>query len=366
MVYESRLKKLKKEIDWKKYSAVLICSNPTVIYLTGYSNFTPEERDAYLILTPKNSFLITDSRYTQAVRKQVSHFIVLERTIEKKLITIIKEIVEDEKLTTLGIEESHLTVAEYKFFKKGFKKLPNFTASQTRSIKDKDETNAIEKACRIADKALESTIKLLKENQAETELDSLFQEALRAQNAVVSFPTIIGYGPNSAVPHHQTGSDVLTKKEGQFVLVDCGAKLENYCSDMTRTFFYGNPSEKQIKIYETVLIAQQKAAEFLDRKIKQGKKVKGFEVDKIAREYIKAQGFEPYNHGLGHGIGLEVHEAPNVGISGKNYLEEGMVFSIEPGIYIPDYGGVRIEDLYVIEKDGLRQLTKFPKELTIL
>ncbi len=366
MDYASRIKKVKSEIDWSKFSAILICSNPTVIYLTGYSNFTPEERDAYLLLTPKNSYLITDGRYTEAVKKLVPHFEILERNMKNKLSDLIKTVIDKEELTKLGIEENHLTVTEFKFFKKHFKKLLDFDAAKLRTIKEKIEISAIEKACHIADNALERSIKLLKENQTEIEFNSLFQDALRAQNAVISFPTIVGFGPNAAIPHHQTSSDVLDKKAGQFVLVDCGAKFENYCSDMTRTFFFGNPSEKQIRIYNTVLNAQRKAADFIVSRIKNGKKVTESEVDDVARGYIESEGFEPYGHGLGHGIGLEVHEYPHIGASGKRELKMGMVFSIEPGIYIPGFGGVRIEDLYVIESDSLRQLTKFPKELTML
>lgn len=161
----------------------------------------------------------------------------------------------------------------------------------------------------------------------------------------------------------QTSDDRKQKTDGQFVLLDFGIKVDNYCSDMTRTIFYGKASNKQKKIYQTVLEAQTKAADFLNQQIKSKKKVIGKEVDQVARDYIISQGFPAIPHGLGHGIGLEVHEAPRLSPKSDDEITEGMVFSIEPGIYIPGYGGVRIEDLYVVEKSGLRQLTGSSKDI---
>lgn len=162
------------------------------------------------------------------------------------------------------------------------------------------------------------------------------------------------------MPHHQTGNTKLNY--GDIVLLDLGAKIENYCSDMTRTLFFGKPSRKQKEIYKTVLIAQQRAVDVINATIKNGKQVKAAAVGEVARKYIISKGYPSIPHSLGHGIGLEVHEHPSLSPKSRDILKEGMVFSIEPGIYIEGFGGIRIEDLFVLEKSGLRQLTTSSKD----
>ncbi len=366
MNYQNRVEKLKQKVDWQKYDAILVSSNPTVIYLTGYSNFASDERDAYLLITKTNEYLITDGRFTEAVHRDVKHFTVLERSKNNPLSDILKKIKEENNLNVVGIEESHLTVSEYKFFKKNLGKLINYDISDIRIEKDVEEIANIKSAGDLADRAVEHIKSLITEKITEKELALAFELFLKKEGSDISFPTIVAFSKNSSVAHHQTGDDVLNKKSGQFVLIDCGAKYKNYCSDMTRTFFFGQPNEQQIKIYNTVLNAQQKAVDLLTKNIKAGKKVTGKMLDKASSEYIISQGYEPYNHSLGHGTGLEVHEGPTISTRGKIALTEGMVFSIEPGIYIKGLGGVRIEDLYVIKKDRVEQLTNYSKELIIL
>lgn len=366
MNYKNRVEKLKQKVDWQKYDAILVSSNPTVIYLTGYSNFASDERDAYLLITKTNEYLITDGRFTEAVYRDVPHFQVLERSKNNPLTAILQKIKGEGDLKVIGIEESHLTVSEYKFFKKQLGKLINFDVTDLRMEKDTEEIENIKKAGDLADRAVEHIKGLINETTTEKELSLAFELFLKKEGVDISFPTIVAFSKNSSVAHHQTGNDVLNKKCGQFVLIDCGAKYKNYCSDMTRTFFFGQPNEQQLKIYNTVLNSQQKAVELLNKNIKAGKKVTGKMLDKVAADYIISQGFEAYNHSLGHGTGLEVHEGPTISTRGKIPLTEGMVFSIEPGIYITGVGGVRIEDLYVIKKDGVEQLTNYSKELIIL
>jgi len=191
------------------------------------------------------------------------------------------------------------------------------------------------------------------------------------KGAVVSFPPIVAFGKNSSIPHHQTGDSILgpessSGREGQIILLDFGVKYDDYCSDMTRTVFFGKPSKEQQKIYETVLSAQQKAVDYINKTLKSGKKIWASKVDIAARDYIISKGFPTIPHSLGHGIGLEVHEHPSLSPKSKEDLKSGMVFSIEPGIYIPNLGGVRIEDLFVLENQQLRALTGSSKALIII
>lgn len=358
-MFQRRIAKLKKQIQKEKLDAVFISSVSNIEYLTGYSNFSRDEREAYIFLGKNFGYIITDGRYSQAIIKGVPHLELFERRYKKRTEHLFRK--HKKQIKRLGIEEDNLTVSEHKILKKHFKNTKHFDARSLRSIKLKEEISRIEKACKIGDLAFEFILKKIKTEVTEKEIADELEAFVRGKGATFSFPVIIAFGKNSAIPHHQTGDAKLIK--GDFVLLDFGVKLDGYCSDMTRTIFFGKPSAKQRKIYETVLEAQQKAIDFINKQIRAGKKIQTKDVDKIARDHIKSVGFPDIPHSLGHGIGLEVHEHPHLSPKSREELALGMVFSIEPGIYIPNFGGVRVEDLFVLGKDGLRQLTASPKEI---
>lgn len=345
-MFKTKLKKIREKIQKEKLDAVLISSVSNITYLTGYANFSKDEREAYIFVGRDFAYIITDARYTEEIKSRVSHMTIFERGHKNQMENLFKKY----KVKKLGVEENYLTVAEHKFIKKYFKSTKHFEIS--RSIKTEDEIGKIEKACQIGDLAFEYVLKKLKDGVTEKEIAGELENFVRSKNCIISFPAIVAFGKNSAIPHHQTGEAIL--KEGDFVLLDFGVKYENYCSDMTRTVFFGKPNEKQKKMYETVLRAQQKAV----RAIEKG--------ERRAAKIFKAAGLPTMPHSLGHGIGLEVHEHPSLSPKSKEILREGMVFSIEPGMYIPGFGGVRIEDLFVLEKNGLRKLTGAPVEIKII
>lgn len=355
----TRLKSLQSEIRSQNLDAALITNIPNIIYLTNYSGFSETEREAFLLITPKDAFIFTDGRYTTAVKKLIPDFKLLEISSAKKFKDLLSEILQKLKVKKLGVEESDLKVSEYKTIKKVHKNLTDFKFHTHRSIKTQEEIKLIKKACEIGDKTFEYIKTKIKAGMTEKQLMFYLETFIREQGFEPSFKTIVAFGENSAVPHHQTGDRKL--KSGDFILLDFGVKFKNYCSDMTRTLIFGKPSEKQKKIHETVKVAQQKAFEYLKANFKKG--VKGSELDAIARNHILESGYPTIPHSLGHGIGIEVHEHPYLGINSEEVLKEGMVFSIEPGIYLPELGGVRIEDLYVIEKTGVKQLTASHKAL---
>ncbi|MBI2021280.1 aminopeptidase P family protein [Candidatus Daviesbacteria bacterium] len=358
-----KLNLVQKDLQKQKVDAVLISSVPNITYLTGYSNFKVEEREAYLFITSERNYLITHALYINEVKKLKSGFKVIEYSPNNPLKNILKKLGDKNSVKRLGLEETNLTVKEYKTIKKIFKKTKNYNLSSLRIIKNSQEIEKIKRACEIGDKAFESVLKMIKNNIAEEELAVELELFIIQQKARLSFDTIIAFDKNSEIPHHMTNFTKLEKKQGQFILFDFGVKFKDYCSDMSRTVFWGKTSQKQKTLYKTVLEAQNKAVNYISNQLKNNKKIMANQADKIARNYIKSKGYPEYPHTLGHGVGIEVHEEPIPYYKRKEELKEGMVFSIEPGIYIPGLGGVRIEDLFVIENNKLRQLTNASKKL---
>lgn len=355
-----RIDKVRQILKQQKLDGVLISSVANIFYLTGYSNFSAEERECYLLITPKKQYLLTDGRYIEAVKKSVPHFDHIEITGKFSYQDELNDFCQKHKIATLGIEEDNLTVYEYKRLKKIYKKIIGLDLSNLRVNKEENEIKKIQLACKLADQAVVEILKKLRVGVIEKEIALEFEKFVKERGGELSFNTIIALGENSATPHHQTGSRKL--KEGDFVLIDCGSKVDGYCSDMTRTYIFGKPTEKQKQVHKVVLDSQQKAIDYIKDQLKNGREVSGLEGDKVSRAYIQEQGFEPYSHGLGHGTGILIHEPPRLSPKSKDILKEGMVFSIEPGIYIPGFGGVRIEDLFVIQDNKLIQLTNSPKE----
>ncbi len=363
-MFEPRIRRLREQLTKEKLDGVLISAVSNISYLSGFTNFSKDEREAYIFIGSDFAYIITDARYAEAVKKEVPHLTTFERGNNKSTETLFKK--HKNKIKRLGIEEGDLTVLEHKVLNRHFKNIKHFNVSHLRSIKTKEEIKKIEKACKIGDLAFKYILKKIKAGVTEKGIARELEQFIRAKGAEFSFPPIVAFGKNSSVPHHQTGDTILENKEGQFILLDFGIRLDSYCSDMTRTVFLGKPTKEQKKIYNTVLTTQQKAIGYINSALKSGKKLKASDVDKIARGYIIDAGYPTIPHSLGHGIGLEVHEYPSLSPRSKEELKEGMVFSIEPGIYIPDFGGVRIEDLYVIQKGKLKQITKAVEKMISL
>jgi len=225
-----------------------------------------------------------------------------------------------------------------------------------RGIKTPQEILKIKKACALGDKVLANVLKNISTGVSEKELAREINRLIKKNGASLSFKPIVSFGKNASEVHHKPTNLKLKINHG-FVMIDMGVKLNGYCSDMTRTVFFGRVNKKQRKIYQTVLKAQQKS-------IKVAKvNSKAFDVDKISRDYIVKQKFPNIPHSVGHGIGKRVHESFRINPKSKTILKDHMVFTIEPGIYIKGYGGVRIEDTFYLNKGRLIQLTKSPKNL---
>ena len=322
-----------------------------------------------MVITNKENYLITDGRYSEAVA-DIPGFRLIEISPLNALTKIFENL--SKKIKIIGTEENDLSVAEYRKIRKYFKTASLADLQNLRVIKDSSEVKSIGKAAGIGDATFDFILGKIKKGVTEQELAFEIEFFIKRKGANISFPPIVAFGANSSIPHHNTSDQRL--KTNDPVLLDFGVKYQNYCSDMTRTIFFGKADEKFKKMYRTVLDAQKKAIEFLKSSMVNDKwSMNARNVDAVARKYIIDNGFPTIPHSLGHGIGIEVHEQPRLSPKSKDILKEGMVFSIEPGIYIPGYGGVRIEDLVVLENKGLpseasaklgaRLLTHSPKHL---
>lgn len=361
---DSRLSNLRNRLKENALDALLVSSLPNIAYLTGYAKFSMQDRDAFVLITQKSQYIFTHGIYKEDVKNSVKNFTLIDIKRENPISQAVKDIIEEQSIQKLGFEAFDLKVSEFERLTKQIdKKLltPSNVVNTLRIHKSADEITALKKACALGDKAFTYIQNKISVGISESELAAQLDYFIKSEGANISFPTIIAFAENAAHPHHMPTNKKLEKNN--FVLLDFGVLLNGYCSDMTRTICFGKADTNKKQVYETVSEAQQKAIELIEEKLSNNEVVKANAVDKIAREHIETKGYPAMPHSLGHGIGLEVHEEPRLTPVTDDVLEEGMVFSIEPGIYVPEKLGVRIEDLFAIENDKLTLLTQSPRNL---
>jgi Xaa-Pro aminopeptidase len=362
--YEAKLGRLRAMLQEHDVDGVLV-SNPTnIFYLTGFRGLEPQEREAYALFTQRKTYFITRELYygqapENSVKRDILHFY-----------DVLKEISQQDGISNIGIEEDNLTVREYKSLRDQVgldtKHLP---VKELRLHKTPDEIEQIKEACDAGDKALEYILSKLKTGITETELRDELEACMKEMGYKPAFPTIIAFGEHAGDPHYEPEGNTALE-EGNVVLIDWGLTGKGgYSSDSTRTVFYGEPTEEQEHRYTTVLEAQQKVIDslsdyFSSTENREHGSMNGKDVDAIARNHILEAGYpaERFSHGLGHGIGVDVHEPPMLNSVSADKIEKGVVFSDEPGIY-DERGGVRIEDLIAITDNGVEVLTHSPKDL---
>ncbi len=330
---------------------MLVTDLTNVRYLTGFSG-----TNGAVICGPGVRIFLTDFRYTERAAAEVSGWESV--TLSGDWLGGIAERLAGK----VGFEDDHVSVrALTKLQEKlaeGVEAVPAGGAVEgLRRVKDAEELAAIAAASELADTALRETVAAGMVGKTERAVAAAFEARLRAAGAVPSFETIVAAGPNGAQPHAEPGERVIGR--GELVVFDMGAKLDGYCSDGTRTYATGDPGERGRRVYETVLAAQRAAL----AAIRPGET--GEDVDKAARKVIEEAGHgEHFGHGLGHGVGLDVHEGPRLSLRSDDVLAVDEVVTVEPGIYLAGDLGVRIEDLVVVTEDGIRNLSSLPKELT--
>ncbi|SER80669.1 Xaa-Pro aminopeptidase [Psychrobacillus sp. OK032] len=351
-----KLAKLRTALEEKGIDALLITNGFNRRYMTGFTGTA-----GVAIVSKNDAVFITDFRYTEQAASQIKDFRIVKH--EKTLIEEVANQVTGMGIQSLGFEKEDLTYSSFELYKKAVKAdLVPLTGlvEKIRLIKTDEEISIIKAACRIADEAYEHIVTYIKPGMTELEVSNELEFFMRKRGATSSsFDTIVASGVRSALPHGVASDKVI--EVGEFVTLDFGAIYNGYISDTTRTVAVGEPSEQLKEIYQVVLDSQLLALE----KVKPG--MTGKEADAIARDYIASKGYgEAFGHSLGHGIGLEVHEGPGLSFRSDIVLEPGMVITIEPGIYLPNIGGVRIEDDALVTENGLEKLTHSTKELLIL
>ncbi|WP_087037996.1 Xaa-Pro dipeptidase PepQ [Thermococcus litoralis] len=344
-----RIEAIKKYLEENEVEAALITSAPNLFYFTNAAPLV----GGYLVVTlEEETLLVPELEYEQAkeeARVSVEKF--------KKMDELYEYLKRFKSLAVEGnMSISFQNALKEKAGVKEFKLLDD-VIKELRMIKSEEEIKLIEDACRLADIGVMTAIEEISEGKREKEIAAKVEYVMKLEGAEKpAFDTIIASGYRSALPHG-VASDKRIEK-GDLVVIDLGALYRHYNSDITRTIVVGTPNEKQREIYEIVLEAQKKAVEAA----KPGMTAK--ELDSVARKVIEEYGYgDKFIHSLGHGIGLQVHEWPRVSQQDETVLKEGMVITIEPGIYIPKFGGVRIEDTVVITKNGAKRLTKTDREL---
>ena len=342
------------------HTAAAIHDPSNMFYLTeGYTG------EGVVYLSENSRVIVTDFRYTEQAERQAPGFRVEMTSKGRGHNQILAELAHAEGITEVRAETNYLSVDDFEALRGALGEeiscVPlNKAPQKLREIKTPAEVVAIRKACDITSEAFSAVLPKIRPGMTEKELQiELEFTMLRLGADELAFSTIIASGENGSLPHAIPGQRPL--KTGDMITMDFGAKVGKYCSDMTRTVALGQPSDEMRKVYETVLRAQSMCEDALMA----GKT--GAEIDKLARDYIDARGYAGrFGHGLGHSVGIDIHENPNLNPNAADVLKPGVVITVEPGIYLPGVGGVRIENTCLVKENGCVPLTTADKQLIIL
>ncbi len=349
---KTRIDRLRKGMAEKGVEAFLVIRPENRYYLSGFTGTS-----GALLVTAEQIRFFTDFRYVEQARQQCPYCEIIY--INLPLFESLPEHLVQQDISVLGCEGDFLTFQEFSALKE---KLNNIklkpmagVVEKLREIKDDQEIERISSSVSLADRAFEHIVPFVKPGAVECEIALELEFFMRRHGASrTAFETIVASGPRSAMPHGVASDRKL--QAGDFVVMDFGAVLKGYHSDITRTVVVGEPDQKQLQIYNIVLEAQLAAL----ASVRAG--TAAAEVDNAARDIIASSGYgENFGHGTGHGVGLVIHENPRVSAKSDAILEKGMVVTVEPGIYIPEWGGVRIEDMVLVEDGGCRIFTGSPK-----
>ncbi|HEY3367636.1 MAG TPA: Xaa-Pro peptidase family protein [Symbiobacteriaceae bacterium] len=354
----SRLQALRSHLAERRLDGIMITKPENRAYLSGFTGSA-----GTLLISEEHACLVTDFRYVEQATSQAPDFQILKP--DATIGALVAKLCDDYHVKRLGFEGDFLTVDEYHLTEQLHAGRELISVSGLveglRMIKDETEVELMAKAAAIADAAWAETLPLIKPGTAERDVAVELEYKMKKHGADgLAFDIICASGVRSSLPHGRASDKLI--EAGDLVTCDFGALYKGYCSDMTRTVMVGEPAPKQREIYAIVLEAQRRGVAGCRAGIT------GADLDAICRDYIREQGYaEMFGHGTGHGVGRFIHEGPRVSARGaEDVLLAGMVVTVEPGIYLPGWGGVRIEDTVLVQAGGCERLTKSPKELIIL
>ncbi len=352
-----RLDQIRQQLADHNLDGMLITDPLNRRYMTGFSGTA-----GWALVTADRALLAVDFRYYERAAQEAPDWEQVQVTT--RLEDTLAEMVVQTGVGRLGIEGDHVTVSMHE---KMASKVPEATlvpldkiVLALRALKDEDEIAHMRAAIACADRAYAHLCEVIRPGMTETQVAWTLESHMRQHGAsAVSFPIIVGSGPNGAMPHATAGERAIG--EGEPVVIDFGAIVDGYCSDITRTVCLGHGEDRYLEVWQLVLDAQRA----VEAQLRPG--MTGQEADAIARDLFTEAGFgEAFGHGLGHGVGLAIHEEPRLSkLSDDVILEPGMVVTVEPGIYLPGWGGVRIEDIVVLRQDGAEVLTQAAKEAVL-
>lgn len=361
----SKIQQVQAYLNEKNFDAAFITTPDNVFYFSGFDSDPHERLLGVMVFKDAEPFIICPKMEVPDVVAAGWAYDAIGHMDTENAWAIVAQAIASRGVTIekMAIEKSHVTVerleALISFYPTAtFERLDD-KINAMRVIKSEDELEKLREAAKLADYAIEVGVSEIAEGKTEMEVLNAIESAIKAKGYSMSFDTMVLAGEKSASPHGTPGDRKIQK--GDFILFDLGVIYEGYCSDITRTVAFGEPSAAQVEIYNTVRAANEAAISA----VKAG--VKASELDKIARDVITEAGFgEYFTHRLGHGLGISVHEFPSINGSNDVTLDAGTVFTIEPGVYKSDVTGVRIEDDVVVTETGVEVLTKYTKELVIL
>ena len=350
----NRVEKLLQRMPELGVDAFLITGGTNRTYLSGFKGSS-----GFLLITGQKQFILTDFRYLDQAAEEAPGFEVVR--IGPKAAETLGKLVLDTGCRRLGFEAHKVSYEQYQEFFEQFKGSDLVPVSKVvekiRALKEPEEIDLLKSTVEIADRAFEDVLRFIRPGVPEREVAAKLEYTMRTNGAEkASFDIIVASGARGALPHGSASGKKIQK--GDLVVIDFGARFHGYCSDMTRTIMVGNAESRQREVYDLVLKAQRKAL----GAVKPG--VICRDLDAVARETIIEGGYaDSFGHGLGHGVGMQVHEEPSVNTVGETVLMPGMVITVEPGIYIKDWGGIRIEDMVVVTDNGCEVLTSTTKQL---
>ncbi len=359
-----RVERARAVMQERELDAILVSNPHSRRYLTGYTgdDHPPDETAGILLILRDRARMFASPNNVDWAQSEAPHIAV--SAWGYPWTNTVAEAIAEAGAKNVGFEEEALSVGEFQRLTEAAGETVVWTPlagviERLRVIKDDAEIELLAEACRITDAAFAAGESALKAGMTEMELVAILDDAMRANGGDgPGFSTIVASGPHAARPHHAPGNRQI--EPGEPVIIDMGAEYRGYRADLTRTICVGKPTSELISVYTTVLDAHEAVL----AAIRSG--VSGKDVDEVARAFFRAAGHgDHFIHGLGHGVGLRIHEAPSAGPRSNDVLTSGMTLTVEPGLYIPGWGGVRIEDFVVIENNGYRNLTAAPKRLTI-